>query len=79
MLHGNWRHSPDAENGENNKEMKEAQQKIKEPSFKMQGCSTCESGAKLQTKGQHSAPCRQMLHDSSVVPSVWKVKYDSGG
>ncbi len=45
---GNWRHSPDAETDVSKGEMKEAQQKMKEPNFKMQGCSTCESGAMLQ-------------------------------
>jgi hypothetical protein len=51
---GNWRHSPDAETDANEEEMKEAQQMIVEPNFKMQGCSTCESGATLQNKGQRS-------------------------
>ena len=43
--HGDWRHSPDADNDENRKETKKALHKIKEPSFKTQGCSACEHGA----------------------------------
>ncbi len=77
--YGDWRHSPDADNDEDRKEMKEALQKIKEPSFKTHGCSACEHGATQQNKGQHSTTCRQVVHASGVAPSVWKVKYDSEG
>ncbi len=49
--YGDWRYSPDADNDENRKEMEEALQKIKEPSFKTPGCSACEHGAAQQNKG----------------------------
>ncbi len=45
-----WRHSPDADNDVSRKEMKEALQKIKEPSYKTQGCNACEHGAAQQSK-----------------------------
>ncbi len=48
--YGEWRHSPHADSDENRKEMKEALQKIKEPSFKTQGRSVCERGATQQNK-----------------------------
>ncbi len=74
-----WRHSTDADNDQNRKEMKEAPRKITEPSFKTHDCSACECGATQQHRGQHSTPCRQVVHVSGVALSVCKVKYDSDG
>ncbi len=76
---GSWRHSPDAEIEQNKEELKEAQKKINEPNFKTLGCSNCDSGATKQNKGERTTVCRQVVHDSGVAPSVWTVRYDSGG
>ncbi len=75
---GNWRRRTDSET-DVSEEMKDAQQKIKEPNVRMQVCSTRESGATLQSKGQHSTSCRRMFCEGGVAPSAWRVKSNSDG
>ncbi len=52
---------------------------IKEPNFKAVGFSTCEMGATKQNKAEQSTACRQKVHDNSVTPSLWTVKFDRSG